>query len=337
MAAHDIALMGAVYPAVPQVTLPIDGGGSATFTDVSDTTALAPMVDSAAYFYTSAGAKTQGTGRINLWENGDVTITSSYGVSDNDLVRPIPAGVYSLLLTNQTTWTGGTVYISFHSVTASAGSLSPSNRIGAHSFAANATDRQVITLTAEAKGVRLEAANTVANSSGQTATYTNMFLVPEPLSALQSVTGVNPTESSQTIRAAIGYAGLADVQINAIPSDFVGSAVKNIQAYMGTDSVAVTSYTATDVTLTVKKAGSYKVSWMGWRNTTSGTSGSQLFINGTGYGTANTTFGAEGSTYVQSNALTGVSLAKDDVIVVRARARSTSYFMAVGNLIIEEE
>ena len=35
MAANDIALMGAVYPDVPQVVLPVDGGGTATFTDVS--------------------------------------------------------------------------------------------------------------------------------------------------------------------------------------------------------------------------------------------------------------------------------------------------------------
>lgn len=308
-----------------------------TIIDITDTTAVADAVDSSAYFYTAAGARTQGTGRTNLWKNGDVTITSSSGVSDNDLVQPLPAGTYSVFLTNQTTWTGTSVYVSFHSIRKSDGNLTTNNRVGAHSFYANTTDRQVVTLSGTAKGIRLEAANNATNSSGKTATYSQIFIVPEPLTALETITGVTPTESSLNIAPTTGYIGLASVQINAIPSTYIGSAVKNIQAYMGTDSVAVTSYTATDVTLTVKKAGTYKVSWMGWRNTTGGTSGSRLYINGTGYGTANTTFDAEGSTYVQFNALTGVSLAKDDVIVVRARARSTSYFTAVGNLIIEEE
>lgn len=53
--------MGAVYPDVPAVTLPIDGGGTAKFTDVSDTTASASDVAQGKYFYTSSGVYTQGT------------------------------------------------------------------------------------------------------------------------------------------------------------------------------------------------------------------------------------------------------------------------------------
>ena len=44
MAQKDIALMGAVYPDVPAVTLPIDGGGTALFTETSDADALASEV-----------------------------------------------------------------------------------------------------------------------------------------------------------------------------------------------------------------------------------------------------------------------------------------------------
>lgn len=61
MAQNDIALMGAVYPDVPAVTLPIDGGGTAKFTDVSDTTASASDVAQGKYFYNSSGVYTQGT------------------------------------------------------------------------------------------------------------------------------------------------------------------------------------------------------------------------------------------------------------------------------------
>ena len=59
--AQNITLLGASYNAVPAVTLPKTGGGTATFTDVTDTTAAAADVASGKYFYTSAGVKTQGT------------------------------------------------------------------------------------------------------------------------------------------------------------------------------------------------------------------------------------------------------------------------------------
>lgn len=54
--------MGASYSDVPAVTLPKTGGGTATFTDVTDTTAAASDVASGKYFYTAAGVRTAGTG-----------------------------------------------------------------------------------------------------------------------------------------------------------------------------------------------------------------------------------------------------------------------------------
>lgn len=59
--AQNISLMGATYSAVPAVTLLKQGGGTATFTDVTDTTAAAADVASGKYFYTAAGVKTLGT------------------------------------------------------------------------------------------------------------------------------------------------------------------------------------------------------------------------------------------------------------------------------------
>ena len=59
--AQNITLLGASYSAVPGVTLPKTGGGTATFYDVSDTTAAAYDVATGKYFYTASGVKTQGT------------------------------------------------------------------------------------------------------------------------------------------------------------------------------------------------------------------------------------------------------------------------------------
>lgn len=112
-----------------------------------------------------------------------------------------------------------------------------------------------------------------------------------------------------------------------------GDGGMNVQGYLGYAAVQSTSYTATSVKLTVAKTGTYKVSWMGYRSTNSGTNGSQLYIDGRAYGSANTTFV---NTYGHSVTLNGVSLTAGQEIVVRARARSTSYVMGVGNLIIEQ-
>lgn len=107
----------------------------------------------------------------------------------------------------------------------------------------------------------------------------------------------------------------------------------NVQAYIGYETVKTISYTATAVSLTVAKTGTYRVSWMGWRNTSFGTSGSQLYIGDTAYGSANTSFT---NIYGQAVTLTDVSLTAGQTITVRARARSTSHIMVVGNLIIEQ-
>lgn len=77
--AQNITLLGASYSDVPAVTLPKTGGGTATFTDVSDTTAAASDVASGKYFYTSAGVKTEGTssggGGSNWTLLGSTTLT----------------------------------------------------------------------------------------------------------------------------------------------------------------------------------------------------------------------------------------------------------------------
>lgn len=59
--AQNVTVQGASYSSVPAVDLPKTGGGTARFTDVTDTTAVAADVASGKYFYTASGVKTQGT------------------------------------------------------------------------------------------------------------------------------------------------------------------------------------------------------------------------------------------------------------------------------------
>lgn len=75
--AQNITLWGASYSDVPSVNLPKTGGGTASFTDVTDTTAAAADVATGKYFYTAAGVRAQGT-----IVDGNAM---SYGITDGTL------------------------------------------------------------------------------------------------------------------------------------------------------------------------------------------------------------------------------------------------------------
>lgn len=77
----NISLWGAQYTAVPACTLPKTGGGTASFFDVSDTTATASDVATGKYFYTSAGVRTQGTNSGGGGASNLVTGTFQYSTT----------------------------------------------------------------------------------------------------------------------------------------------------------------------------------------------------------------------------------------------------------------
>lgn len=147
---------------------------------------------------------------------------------------------------------------------------------------------------------------------------------------LIDLTGDTVTDASHIMSGYIGH--LADgTKVTGTGS---GGSNKNVQYYMGAEYIRTTSYTGTGVEITVTKDGTYTVSWMAWRSTSSGTFGTQLYINGRAYGSAYTTWTHN---YGQCNTISGVELSVGDVVEVYARARSTSYYTHAGNLIIGEE
>ena len=86
---------------------------------------------------------------------------------------------------------------------------------------------------------------------------------------IRGVTTANLTAENvkSGVTVTVGDAGDAD-RILSVTGTYTGSggSDKNVQIYFGYASRTTNSYGATTVTLTVAKAGTYKVSWTAWRN-----------------------------------------------------------------------
>ena len=114
-----------------------------------------------------------------------------------------------------------------------------------------------------------------------------------------------------------------------------GGTSKNAQVVQGTTRTTSSTLTAIGAELTVSKTGTYNIYWSAFRSSTSGsyTYGTQLYIDGTAYGTQNTTW----SNHVQNNHLSNVSLTQGQKIRVYGRnSRGSSYYIYAPALVIIE-
>ena len=114
-----------------------------------------------------------------------------------------------------------------------------------------------------------------------------------------------------------------------------GGVSKNVQVVQGTTRTNSSTMTAIGAEMTVSKTGTYDVYWSAFRNNTSSgyTWQSQLYIDGTAHGSANTSF----TNNQQNNHLTNVSLtANQKIRVYGSTTRGSSYYISAPTLTIVE-
>ena len=196
--------------------------------------------------------------------------------------------------------------------------------------------------TAATKSVASGTAGTPSASKGAVSNH-SVSVTPSVTNTTGYITGSTKTGTAVTVSASELASGNKEITSNGSNIDVVGYSTvsvnvsggggKNVQYVMGSASARTNGYTSTGMSITVAKAGTYKVSWVGWRSSSQGTMGTNLYKNDNA-GTNQQTFT---STYGQSITLNNQTYAQGDVLTLYATAGSTTRYMYVANLIIEEQ
>lgn len=158
--------------------------------------------------------------------------------------------------------------------------------------------------------------NTTGYITGSTKTGTGVTVSADELSY---------GSETKTANGTYDVTNLAEIVVN------VSGTAKNFQCSNSQARVSTTAYSDTGVKLTVAVAGTYDIYWSMFRSSTSsGTQGTQLYKGTSTQGSAFTSW----SNHAQVCKLTGVTLAKNDVLHVYGRSRSTSTYVYAANLTI---
>lgn len=344
--AQNVTIMGASYSDVPAVTLPKTGGGTARFTDVTPTTATDSDVLSGKVYFKADGSQSTGTGsggggtptlqtKSKIYtpstsqQTESVTYDSGYDGLDtvNITVNAMPSGTVkpatSISSTNATLSTETNTIVLSKTVS----NIPQVTTAGYVSSGTSGNTDITLRASATTKGATSYYATTsdqtIASGTYLTGTQTIKALSQTNLTAenIKSGTTITINNGNANVWSVLGtYTGGG------------GGSSKNAQTAQSTSRSTSSTYTEV-ISLTCTKAGTYHVYWSTFRSSTSGTWGSQLYINDNAYGTAQT---SSWSNHIQNIHLTSVSLSANDDVAVRVRTRGSNYYGYVGTLTIIE-
>lgn len=161
--------------------------------------------------------------------------------------------------------------------------------------------------------------NTTGYITGSTKTGTAVTV-----SASELVSG----SETKTSNGTYDVTNLAELVVN-VPA----STSKATYMYLGLASRTANSYGATSATVTVTKAGTYDISYVAIRGSSSGTMGTNLHIGSTS-GTNNTTW--NNGTYGRYVHLTNQSISANTAVTIYATSGNNSRTIYTGMLIVQE-
>lgn len=252
MSAPNISLLGANYPGVEGVTLPKQGGGTATFPWVEGTKSI-----------TSSGAT-------------DVTKYASASVAAGSATAPATISGSSATVSTGSNTLTLTKTVSVTPVV-SAGYVSSGT-------AGNAS----VSLTAS---VTTQAAQTIHPSTSDQTIAASRYLTGAQTVKAVKLSNLTADNIKNGVTVKIGDSTDDDC-VASVTGTYSGGSSKNVQIVQGTTRTNSSTLTAVGSELTVSKTGTYDIYYSTMRTNTSSsyTWGTRLYIDGTAYGTESTTW-----------------------------------------------
>ena len=277
---------------------------------------------------------TTGTGSITAKSASDVTVSGA--------TVTIPAGAYSSQVqksveTGSATVpsliaaSGATVSTETNAITLSK-TVTTSPNVTSGYISTGTVGNCDLALTAS---VTTQAAQTIHPSTSDQTIASGTYLTGAQ--TIKAVTLANLTADNikNGVTVKVGDSTDDDCVTSVTGTYAGGGTSKNVQISQTAGRASSSTYTQVGPTITVAKTGTYDVYWTGYRSSTSGTNGTQLYIGNSSYGSAQTTFDSS-YTNLQHVHLSNVSLTANQVVSIRARSRGNNYYMYVQDLVIIE-
>lgn len=180
--------------------------------------------------------------------------------------------------------------------------------------------------------VTTQAAQTIHPSTSDQTISASRYLTGAQTIKAVTMTNLSAENIKSGVTVQIGDSTDSDC-VTSVTGTYAGGSSKAIYMYTGLASRTANSYGATNAKVTVTKAGTYNIYYVGIRGSSSGTMGTNLHIGSTEKGN-NTTW--NNGTYGQYASYTNQSIAANTDVTIYATSGNASRTIYVGQLIVEE-